>query len=74
MKRMTIKAKNQHPAGHVQPQNGNLVRVGVGHRREPERPYDQCSGDQDGKHPMQRHQQRMIAGHLLQFQFLLKTR
>ena len=52
----------QHSARHVYPQNTNLLRIDIWHRREHEKTYGQRRDDQDGKQPRQRHQQRMIAG------------
>jgi len=48
-------------------QNADLPAIDVGHRRKQEKPNAQHGGDQDGEQLMQRHQQRMIAGHQIRF-------
>ena len=54
--------EDQHAAGHVPAQDGDLGGIGVGHRGETQEAHGQRREDQQGQQPVQRHQERMIAG------------
>ena len=59
--------EDQHSNGHMDEQNADLLRIGIGHRRQQEEAGGEHRDDQHGKQPVQYHQQRMIAGHQRRF-------